>query len=354
LFQISGSTKSLSTTETFAAIKEEIDRIRTAEVSDQELKTAKETVENGFVFNFDTRSKTLNRIVTYDYYGYPKDFIFQYQKGVAAVTQADILRVAKQYLRPQDMAIVAVGNPKNFAKPLDTLGKVTLLDLTIPEPKQEVSKVDTDTLAKGRQLLQKVQQAVGGSERLAGVKDLRQVADVQIDPSVGGMKLKQTNQWLAPGRFRQEVEAPFGKLSSFTNGTTGWIKGPQGEGPLAGPMLKQAQGEIFRSYFGLLSSDRDPNRTVNFAGPGAVDISDKNGNTVRLTVDENTGLPLKTSYPGSQGAIEENWSDLREVNGIKVPFKITVLQGGKKFAEVTVQELKVNTGATEEQLSKRQ
>src|SRR5439155_25203923 len=102
------STKSLATTETLAAVKEEVDRIRSTEVSDQELKTAKETVENGFVFNFDTRSKTLTRIMTYEYFGYPKDFIFQYQKAVAAVTKADVLRVAKERLRPQDLALVAV------------------------------------------------------------------------------------------------------------------------------------------------------------------------------------------------------------------------------------------------------
>jgi zinc protease len=353
-FEISGSTKSLSTAETFGAVKEEIERLRTSEVSDQELKTAKETVENSFVFNFDTRSKTLSRMLTYEYYGYPKDFIFQYLKAVAAVSKADILRVAKQNVHPQDMVFVAVGNPKDFGKPLDTLGKVTMLDLSIPEPKPEVSKVDSDTLAKGKELLQRVQQALGGGEKFAGVKDVRQVADVQIDPSMGGMKLKQTNHWLAPGLFRQEVEAPFGKLSSFTNGTSGWVKGPQGDGALVGPMLKQAQGEIFRSYFGLMSSDRNPNRTVNYAGPGELDISDKTGAAVRLTVDESTGLPLKSSYNGAQGKIEETWSDLRVVDGMKVPFKITVWQAGKKFADVTVQDLKVNTGATEAQLSKRQ
>ncbi|HTM49624.1 MAG TPA: pitrilysin family protein [Bryobacteraceae bacterium] len=354
MFQISGSTKSLSTTETFIAIREEIDRIRSAEVTDQELKTAKETVENSFIFNFDTRSKTLNRLVNYEYFGYPKDFIFQYQKAIAAVTKADVLRVAKQYLRPQDLVIVAVGNPKDFAKPLDSLGKVTPIDLTIPEPKVEAAKVDSASLVKGKQLLQRVQQSVGGADKLAGVKDVRQVAEVQIDPAMGGLKLKQTNQWLSTGRFRQEVEAPFGKLSSFTDGRSGWVRGPQGEGALAGPMLKQAQGEIFRSYFGLMSSDRNPDRTVNYAGPGALDISDQSGNSVRLMVDEATGMPLKTSYPGSQGTIEESWSDLREVDGMKVPFKIKVTQNGKNFAEVTVQELKVNTGITEEQLSKRQ
>jgi zinc protease len=352
-FEISGSTKSLSTPETFVAIREEIDRIRAGEVTDQELKTAKETVENGFVFNFDTRSKTLNRMMTYEYFGYPKDFIFAYQKGVASVTKADILRVAKEYLRPRDMVIVAVGNPKDFSKPLDTLGKVIPIDLTIPELKQEVAKVDSDSLNKGKQLLQKVQQAVGGGDKLAAVKDVVQSGEIQLDASVGGIKMKQTNYWLAPGLFRQEAEGPFGKLASYTNGTSGWIKGPQGDAALVGPMLKQAQGEIFRSYFHLLTSDRDPDRTVNYAGPGAVEISDKNGNSLRLIVDESTGMPLKTSYTGPQGPMDEEWSDLRDVNGMKVPFKITMRQGTRKIADVVVQDIKVNTGATETQLSKR-
>jgi zinc protease len=354
IFEISGSTRSAVTTDTFVAIKEELERIRTAEVSDQELQTAKDTVANGFVFNFDTRSKTLSRILTYEYFGYPKDFIFQYQKAVAEVTKADILRVAKQNLRPQEVAIVAVGRPKDFAKPLDTLGKVTPIDLTIPEPKPEASKVDSATIEKGKQLLQRAQQSLGGAEKLAAVKDLMQVAEVQIDPAAGGLKLKQTNRWLAPTLFRQEVEAPFGKLSSFTNGTNGWVKGPQGDGALVGPMLKQAQGEIFRSYFRLMTSDRDAGRTVNYSGAGILDITDKSGGAVRLFVDEDTGLPQKQSYAGPQGTIEETWSDLRPVDGMKVPFKITITQAGRKFAEVTVQDYKVNTGVTEADMSKRQ
>src|SRR6185369_1817065 len=50
LFQISGSTKSASTVETLKAIREEVDRIRTTEVTEQELKTAKDTALNSLVF----------------------------------------------------------------------------------------------------------------------------------------------------------------------------------------------------------------------------------------------------------------------------------------------------------------
>ena len=132
LFEITGSTKSASTVETIKAIQEEVEKIRTSEVTDDELNTAKQTALNSLVFAYDTRAKTLGRVLTYEYYGYPKDFIQQYQKALAAVTKADVLRVAKEHLTPSAFTIVNVGNPKDFAKPLDTLGvPVKTIDLTI-------------------------------------------------------------------------------------------------------------------------------------------------------------------------------------------------------------------------------
>jgi zinc protease len=135
LFQVSGSTKSASTAETLQIIRQELDRIRSAEVTGKELETAKQTVLNSFVFHFDTPAKTLRRLLRYEYYGYPADFIFQYQKAIQAVTQADVLRVARWRLRPQDFTIVAVGNPAQFGKPLSALGlPIRRIDLAIPEP----------------------------------------------------------------------------------------------------------------------------------------------------------------------------------------------------------------------------
>ena len=132
IFEITGSTKSASTVETIQAIREEVEKIRTAEVSDDELNTAKQTALNSLVFAFDTKSKTLGRVLTYEYYGYPKDFIQQYQKAIGAVTKADVLRVAKQHIMPSAFTVVTVGNPKEFGKPLDSLGQpVKMIDLTI-------------------------------------------------------------------------------------------------------------------------------------------------------------------------------------------------------------------------------
>jgi len=135
LFEISGSTKSSTTVASIQAAREEVERMRRELVTAEELETSKETVLNGFVFAFDTPGKTLGRLLNYYYYGYPPDFIFQYQKAIQAVTREDVLRVAKQYLDPARFVVVAVGNTKEFGEPLDKLGtKPMPIDLTIPMP----------------------------------------------------------------------------------------------------------------------------------------------------------------------------------------------------------------------------
>ncbi len=141
LFTIAGSTKSNSTTEAIQVVRQEVEKMRTSEVRDSELRTAKQTALNSFIFNFDTPSKTLSRLLRYEYFGYPKDFIFRYQKAVEAVTKADVLLVARRYLRPKEFTIVVVGNPAAFGKPLTALNlPLRPIDLTIPQPSTTVAE----------------------------------------------------------------------------------------------------------------------------------------------------------------------------------------------------------------------
>jgi zinc protease len=350
-FVISGSTQSAHTVDTLKAIGEELEKIRAAEVSDDELQTAKDTVLNGFVFNFDRPSKTINRLMIYQYYGYPKDFIFQYQKAIAGVTKADVLRVAQQYFQPKNLSYVAVGNPKDFGTPLASLGmKVEPLDLTIPEPKQTSAQADPASQAKGKALLQRVQQALGGADKLTAVKDLQFHADLEVFTPGASMKVKQTNSYIAPSTIRQDNELPFMKQSVYSDGTSGWLAGMQGVRNLTPPVLKQIQGEAFRQIASLALSDRDAGRTVSQSADGTLEISSKEGESVRMTVDEKTGLPAKLAYqqsPAEGGnAVEEIFSDWRDVDGLRLPFQWSVMQGGKKFASATIQDYKINSGLT--------
>lgn len=356
-FRIVGSTKSASTVETIQAISAELDKIRTAEVTEQELKEAKDGVLNGFVFNFDSPAKTLSRVMRYTYFDYPKDFLNQYQKAIAAVTRADVLRVAKEHFRPENLSIVAVGNPKNFGKPLSTLGKVSTIDLTIPEPKQTVAKGDAASQARGIALLDRAQQAMGGADKLAAVKDSTETIDMAMDPIAGGMKIKQTNRFLAPNQFRQDQELPIGKITAYTDGKTGWLATPQGVLPMPAEVLKQAKDEVFRQLEGLMLSGKDASRTVNAVGAQEVEISTTDGLSVKVEFEPTTGLPARESYQqsnnGASQEVTETFSDWRDVNGLKMPFKVVLQQAGRKIAEATVSAYQFNTGLKAEDLSKR-
>jgi hypothetical protein len=357
LFEVTGSTKGVTTVEAIKVIDDEIGKIRASEVTDAELKLAKDTVLNGFVFAFDTKAKTLGRVITYEYYGYPKDFIEQYQKALAAVTRADVMRVAKEYLKPAELTVVAVGTP-NDLQPLASLGApVTAIDLKIPEPKAAVAAVNAASLAKGKQLLQRAQKAAGGADKLASVKDVTETAEYQAEATAGGLKAKQTTYWLAPGAFRQQSQLPFGLVIAYYDGKTGGLIQGQNRTGMAGAQLKQIQGEVFRFWIPLLLSDRDPDRTVNAISDDTVEITDKQGNEARVQFTPD-GLPAKVMYQlaamqGSPAAIENDFEDIKEVDGIKLPFKISISQNGRKAAQMTVQEYKLNQGLTSADIDKR-
>jgi zinc protease len=360
LFTVGGSTKAATTVDMIQAAKQEVERIQTSEVTDQELETAKQSVLNSFVFYFDHPSKILNRLVTYEYQGYPKDFIFQYQKAVEGVTKADVQRVAKEFLKPEMLTIVAVGNPKDFGKPLSTLGAVKPIDLTIPEgkPGAAPAKADTAAIEKARKLLQRAQTALGGAGKLAAVKDTHDTYDMEMSTPQGAMKGTQELRWLAPNHFRQTMQLPFGKVEIYYDGKSGWLVSPQGAmDAVPPPVAKQMEGGMFRNPYTLFFSDRNPDRTIIASGENIVEISDKSGNSVRVEFDPATGLPSKTHYRqiGMAGpaAMTDTYSDFRSVSGVMVPHKIAIEQNGQKFADVTLKESRINSGLTVEQLSKK-
>jgi len=363
LFQISGSTKSASTVDTIKAIQAEVEKIRTTEVTEEELKSAKDTVANSFVFNFDTPSKTLNRILRYDYFGYPRDFIDQYQRGIQAVTRADVLRVARQYLKPDQFTDVLVGNPQQFGTPLATLGlSVASIDLTIPEPastKAEApAKADAASLERGKKLLERVQQAAGGADKLAAIQDVTETVEVSMAAMPPNLKIHQLNLWIAPSQFRQESQLPFGKVIVYSDGKSGWISTPQGQGPLPEAEMKQVRDELFRKYFRLLLSDRDPDRTVNSPADGVLEISDREGRSVKLLVDAQTGLPAKEVYReagpmGPPASMEEVFDAFEDAGGIQAPMSITVNRDGARYATLSITEYKVNSGIKPEDISKK-
>jgi len=133
LFQAGGQTRTDGTVPLIQGLRQEIQKLREAPIAAQELSFAKESALNSFIFRFADPAQTLSRLMTYDYYGYPSDFIFRYQKAVQATTVDDVQRVAQTYLKPDRLVTLVVGNAKEMRPPLSQLGEpVQAIDVTIP------------------------------------------------------------------------------------------------------------------------------------------------------------------------------------------------------------------------------
>ncbi len=109
-----GQTQTATTATFLRALQAEIERLQQQPVSAAELTYAKESILNSFVFNFRDSNQILNRLLRYEYYGFPKDFIFRYQRAVTTATVADVQRVARKHLKPEIWRTLIVGNGREL------------------------------------------------------------------------------------------------------------------------------------------------------------------------------------------------------------------------------------------------
>ncbi len=128
-FFVSCQTKVGSTTRAIELILEEIQRIKQGAVSDDELKGAKDTFINRFIFLFTTSAAVVSHMVDIEYKGLPLDYLDTYVANIKAVTKEEVLRVARKYLHPDKITLLVVGNEKKFDRPLSEFGKVNVVEL---------------------------------------------------------------------------------------------------------------------------------------------------------------------------------------------------------------------------------
>ncbi|MDQ6699062.1 MAG: hypothetical protein M3Z36_02615, partial [Acidobacteriota bacterium] len=94
-------------------------------------------------------------------------------------------------------------------------------------------------------------------------------------------------------------------------------------------------------------------RKVNLVSPGTIEISDNKGNSVRLTVNPQTGLPAKAEFQAGPTAVVQQFTAFQTVDGLQLPSAIVIDQAGKKFATVMVKETKLNQRLKTDELKQK-
>jgi predicted Zn-dependent peptidase len=90
----------------------ELDRMRNEKVGETELADAKNFLTGVFPLRAETQEGLTNLIVNQHLFGLPDDYLQTYRDHVDAVTVDEVQRVAIKHVRPDEMAIVIVGDAK--------------------------------------------------------------------------------------------------------------------------------------------------------------------------------------------------------------------------------------------------
>jgi hypothetical protein len=333
---------------------EEVKKMTESEVTDEELALAKDSYLNSFVFNFDSKSEIVSRLMMYEYFGYPADFLQKIKENVEKVTKRDVLRVAQEHLRPEKMQILAVGRPQDFDEPLSVLGKVRKIDITIPEPKEQLPTATAETTAKGRELLEEAVAACGGAEAFAAIENFVGKNDMTIVTPGGEMQVSAVTTFVLPDKFHQVLTLPMGEMKQVVVQEKAWMVAPQGTVDMPDSQKKQIQSGMFRDLVNLFRMSRREALDVRYLGTDDVNnrkteiisVTGEGTGTVKLFLDAETFVPLKQAYKGmtmtGPADMEQFYSDLRAVSGIKLPFSTVIYANGDKYVESKVTAVEIN------------
>ncbi len=106
-------TKSGNTAKATQLTKEIIHEMVVGEnITEEEVDLAKQAKLNDFVFKFETPAKSAYLRAEVEFYGLPEDDLETYRERLSAVTLEDVKRVARQYLKPNDITLLILGAPE--------------------------------------------------------------------------------------------------------------------------------------------------------------------------------------------------------------------------------------------------
>lgn len=355
-------TRSETTGEALRLIVDEFWRLQRQRVREEELADAKAYLTGSFPLTIETPSAIAKQVLNAVFYGLDLNELQTYRERVNAITPDDIQRVANEYLRPDRLSIVLVGDASVFAKQLpgagfDRFERIALADLDLgsvdlkrhgapalkymrymPAANQvERRSPASDSTAD---LIAHAVKAKGGLEKLRSIRTIRSTSTSTLF-GVKGKPVETTTFIRYPSAFRVDLATPNGPLVQVFNAGEYWVQDARGTISQADAVADQIRGTVQRDIIALLialadgkmTAHRLPDVVENEHSFHALMISGAGMRPLTLLLDPASGLVQAQRYaaataPGSTSAMEEIYSDYRSVDGLQVAFSAAMKKDG--------------------------
>ena len=357
ILRLAMGTKSGSTVEAIQALYEQIDGIAKNPFSEDETKRAKDSILNSFVFNFDSPDKVLRERMSYEFYGYPADFLEKFQAGVEKVTVEDLARVAAKYVHKDRLAVLVVGNSAEFDKPLSSLGPVTNIDITIPPPPGEETAPAAKPAAsnpEGKALAAKVVAALGGEAKLASIQAIEGKYSFTQKAPQGDVAMTMQSIIVFPDHVHISAQGPMGDFTVVASPAVAFFSAPSmGTRDLPDGQKQETLAQIKRDLVYIGQHVNDPAFVFSASGTEKIGNVDAeivdvagSGMTVRWYVDPASGRVLRESYPslGRSGPVQAqtDLDDWKTTDGLTLPFLHKNKQNGEDASTVQFTGIQIN------------
>lgn len=323
----------------------EMKRLRDEPVPQPELDLVKNYLSGAFALSLEEPQTVANFAISTARYGLKADYYVNYLKELAAVSSDDVQKMAVKYIRPDNAYILAVGKASEIADKLqrftggepiryfDTEGKEY-------DPNKKVKPAPEGITAED--VNKAYINAIGGEKALLKIKDITMMASTSMQGMTIGFDIYRK----APDKYMMKIGAGDMVFQQMAyDGVTAKLVSPMGgenktlEGKELEAMKYESILNIELQYekqgIKLLLEGIEE---VNGADAYRVLLTYPTGKESTRFFDVNTGLLIREI--GEQGISE--FSDYREVNGVKFPYAISQ-QMGPQTVKLGVLSIKVNS-----------
>ncbi len=382
-------TRSQVTGEALRLIVDEFSRLQRQRVQEGELADAQAYLTGSFPLTIETPSAIALQVLNAVFYGLDLNDLQTYRERVNAITPDDIQRVAKEYLRPDRLSIVLVGDASAFAKQLAGVGfdqfeKISLADLDLgsadlkrhgpptnrfqpaafktPAAVLQAPAVSSagpahqDRQQAVRDLIARAVKAKGGLDRLRSIRTVKAVATTtMVGGAEGPVTIDTTSYIEYPGSFRVEAKTASGEVIKVFSGGECWVKDGRGLRSASAEEADQIRSTVQRDVIGLLLALADgrvpatrlPDVVEQGRGLTALGVGGAMQPVV-LLLDPATDLIRAQRYydtpAGATGreTVEEQYTDYRTVDGLQVAFAAVVQAAGLPVLTRRVRTFELN------------
>ena len=128
-FAASSQTRSDATARAASLIVDIIADMQAEGPSEEEFENARDAYLNRQVFDYDSKAGLVGRLVQLKYQGRPLDTPERDIETIENLTLDDVKAAAAEYLHPDGLTMMFVGNQEEFEQPLSNFGEVHVIEL---------------------------------------------------------------------------------------------------------------------------------------------------------------------------------------------------------------------------------